>query len=239
MPWTVLQLAQRMGRILRPWSVPRDVVIYNFVPSTMGHARIHHARNWEHRLQERSRQHRSLAQIPVMVHKDSKKREPDQQVEEMETLGREMYLAADESADFNLDQVMEFLQTVDELSTSTFYNDLATISNREEISKLPAGIRSATTKPGRKRLFLLLRRGRNHVDTVLADFQGRPLDESRRREDIMRAIRCLPDTPKAPFETYPGDDEFDGWMERTRNQWARQNGVDAAKLQIICALALV
>ena len=61
LPWTVLQLAQRMGRVLRPWGAPRDVIIYNFVPSTMDHERIRHARNWEHRLQERSRQHRSLA----------------------------------------------------------------------------------------------------------------------------------------------------------------------------------
>lgn len=45
LPWTVLQLAQRMGRVLRPWSVPRDVIIYNFVPSTMDHERIRHARN--------------------------------------------------------------------------------------------------------------------------------------------------------------------------------------------------
>jgi superfamily II DNA or RNA helicase len=238
LPWTVLQLAQRMGRILRPWETPRDIFIYNFVPSTMGHERIYHARNWEQRLQERSRQHRSLAQIPVMVHSFSKSNNLEQQFE-METLGREMYLAEDESADLDLDQVMDFLQRVDDLTTSTFYNDLATIQNRDEIQKLPAGIRSAMKKSGSKRLFLLLRRGRNVVDTVIADYQGKPLDSSWRRDEVLRIIRCSPKTPKAPFDCYPDDDEFDSWIERARNGWAEQNGIEPQKYQVICALALI
>jgi superfamily II DNA or RNA helicase len=238
LPWTVLQLAQRMGRILRPWNVPRDVIIYNFLPSTMDHERIRHARNWQSRLQERNRQHRSLAQIPVLVHRESQKANQEQAFE-METLGREMWLAREDTADLDLNQVMEFLQSVDEITTSTFYNDLATVNNRDEILGLPAGIRSAMSMPGHKRLFLLLRRGRNRIDTVLANAQGRPLDESRRRDDVMRIIRCLPNTPKAPFDAFPSDDEFDAWIERSRNQWAHQNGLDSGKLKLICALALM
>ncbi|CAG0988979.1 hypothetical protein ANAEL_02182 [Anaerolineales bacterium] len=238
LPWTVLQLAQRMGRVLRPWSAPRDVVIYNFVPSTMDHERIRHARNWEHRLQERSRQHRSLAQIPVMVHKESQQGGMTQEIE-MEKLGREMFLATDASADLDLEQVMEFLHTVEDLTTSTFYNDLAIIPNQNEILKLPAGIRSAMNKPGRKRLFLLLRRGRNRIDTVIADVHGKPMDESNRRDDVMRIIRCLPETAKATFESYPNEDEFDLWIERTRQHWADQNGLDPGKFQVICAMAIV
>ena len=238
LPWTVLQLAQRMGRILRPWHVPRDVVIYNFVPSTMNDARIKHARNWERRLQERNRQHRSLAQIPVMVYKESRKSNMAQELE-MEQLGREMYLAGEEYADLDLQQVMEFLQVVDDLTTSTFYNDLAMILDRKEILNLPTGIRSALVKPGRKRLFLLLRSGRSRMDTVLADSKGRPLDESWRRDDVMRAIRCLADTPKAPADIYPKPDDFDGWIEATRHQWAARQGLDPASLQVVCALALM
>lgn len=89
------------------------------------------------------------------------------------------------------------------------------------------------------RFFLLLRRGRTHVHTVLADVRGRPLEEGQRRDDVMRIIRCFPDTPKASFETYPNENDFDIWIERTRHQWAAQNGLDPAKLQVICALALV
>jgi superfamily II DNA/RNA helicase len=238
LPWTVLQLAQRMGRVLRPWSVPRDVIIYNFVPSTMDHERIRHARNWERRLQERSRQHRSLAQIPVMVHKESQQNNMTQELE-MEKLGREMYLAEEDIADLDLEQVMEFIQSVEDLTTSTFYNDLAMIQNQNEILELPAGIRSAVNKPGRKRLFLLLKRGRNHVDTVLADAYGRPLDESHRRDDVMRAIRCQPDTPRASFASYPNEDDFDLWIEQARRFWAEKNGLDPAKFQVVCALAII
>ncbi len=238
LPWTVLQLAQRMGRVLRPWGDPRDVIIYNFVLSTMNHKRIRHARNWEHRLQERSRQHRSLAQIPVMVNRESQQSGMTRGLE-MEKLGREMYLASDDRADLDLEQVMEFLQRVEDLTTSTFYNDLAIISNQNEILKLPAGIRSAMNKSGRKRLFLLLRRGRNRIDTIIADAHGNPLEESNRRDDVMRIIRCLPETAKSSFESYPQEDEFDIWLERAHRYWAEQNGLEQAKLQVICVLDLV
>jgi superfamily II DNA or RNA helicase len=238
LPWTVLQLAQRMGRILRPWRVPRDVTVYNFVPSTMDHAGIRHARNWKDRLHERSRQHRSLAQIPVMVYEESRKANWNREYE-MEKLGREMYLAGEDYTDMDLQEVLEFLQTTDDLTTSTFYNDLALIENREEILSLPPGIRSAMKASGKKRLFLLLKRGRNHIDTVLADNHGVPLAESWRREDIMRAIRCLPETPKASFDLYPNDDEFDAWIENTREKWAKQMNIQPYQMKVLCALALV
>lgn len=238
LPWTVLQLAQRMGRILRPWHTPRNVTIYNFVPSTMDHPRIRHARNWVRRLQERNRQHRSLAQIPVMVHTESKRNKMAQELE-MEHLGREMYLAGEEYADMDLQEVMDFLQSVDDLTTSTFYNDLATIVNRDEVLNLPPGIRSALVRTGGKRLFLLLRSGRSHLAAVLTDGKGKPLDESLRRDDVMRVIRCFPETHKAPMELYPTPDDFDTWIEAARTRWAELHGIDPMKLQVVCALALV
>ncbi len=90
---------------------------------------------------------------------------------------------------------------------------------------------------GPKRLFLLLRRGR-HLDTVIADWRGNPLPESFRRDEVMRLIRCLPETPKAPFDRYPEDDEFDAWIERAREGWAKQWNISPSRLQIVCALAL-
>jgi hypothetical protein len=171
-----------------------------------------------------------------MVHRESSQLTQEM---EMEKLGREMFLAKDTSADLDLDQVMDFIQKVEDLTTSTFYNDLATIPNQDEILRHPAGIRSAMKKPGRKRLFLLLKRGRNHVDTILADVHGYPLDEARSRDSVMREIRCFPETPKATFETYPGEDDFDSWIEKTRRHWADKNDLDPGKLQVICALALV
>ncbi|MDW8277516.1 MAG: helicase-related protein [Anaerolineales bacterium] len=237
LPWTVLQLAQRMGRILRPWKQPRDITIYNFVPSTMGNERIRHARNWQERLKKRSHEHRSLAQIPVMVY-DESKREGLAREYEMEKLGRELYLAKETRADLNLDEVMQFVNQVDELSTSTFYKDLAEIRNPDEIRRLPAGIRSAIQKAGPKRLFLLLKQGRN-LYTVIADWQGNPLPESYRRDEVMRLIRCLPETQKAPFGDYPDDEKFDLWIERTRLKWADKLGMPPQRFQVICALGLV
>lgn len=241
LPWTVLQLAQRMGRILRPWKEPRDITIYNFVPSTMDSERIRHARNWQERLKKRSNEHRSLAQIPVMVYDESKRQGltgENARVYEMEKLGRELYLAKETSAELNLDEVMQFVNQVDELNTSTFYKDLAQIRNPDQIRRMPAGIRSVMKKTGQKRLFLLLRHGRN-LHTVIADWQGNYLPESYRRDEVMRLIRCLPETPKAPFEDYPDDDKFDSWIENTRKKWADKMNVDSERLQIVCALGLV
>jgi len=204
----------------------------------MGHERIRHARNWEKRLQERNREHRSLAQIPVMIYRENRGSEESQKWE-MEKLGREMYLCGDEYADMDLQQVMEFIESIDDLTTSTFYNDLAVISNRDQVRGLPAGIRSAMVKPGSKRLFVLLRSGRSRLDTVVADSQGRPLDEFRHRDDIMRAIRCFEQTPKAPPEVYPTPDDFDAWIENTRRNWAAQRDLDPNELQVVCALALI
>lgn len=238
LPWTVLELAQRMGRILRPWREPRDIFIYNFVPSTMENEQIYHAHRWKERLGERSREHASLAQIPVLIY-DESRRERWEREFEMIALGRELYMARETEADLNLDEVLEFVSQTDELQTSTFYKDLIEIRNRAEIRSLPLGIRSAVKTGGPKRLFLLLRRQR-HLDTVIADYRGNPLmQQSYRRDEVMRLIRCLPDTPKAPPDRYPEDDEFDAWIERARERWAEQHHISPSRLQIVCALALV
>lgn len=127
---------------------------------------------------------------------------------------------------------------MDELSTSTFYKDLAEIRNSDEIRRLPFGIRGAIKQPGAKRLFLLLKEGRR-LHTVIADWQGNPLSESFHRDEVMRLIRCSPETPKAPFDDYPDDDKFDGWIERSRRKWAERLRIPAQSLQIVCALGLV
>ncbi len=238
LPWTVLELAQRMGRILRPWREPRDIFIYNLVPSTMENQEISHALRWKERLGERSREHSSLAQIPVLIY-DESQREKWEREFEMIALGRELYLARETEADLNLDEVIDFVSRTDELRTSTFYKDLIEIRDKAEIRSLPLGIRSAMESPRRKRLLFLLLRRQRHLDTVIADWRGEPLPESFRRDEVMRLIRCLPDTPKAPFDRYPDDDEFDAWIERARKRWAEQHSISPSRLQIVCTLALV
>lgn len=235
LPWTVLQLAQRMGRLLRPWDTPREVYIYNFVPSTMDHPKLRHARRWQSRLQERSEQHRSFAQIPVLIRQESGAQA--EQGYQMEKLARELYIRDDENLD--LDEVLEFIHNADSLNTSTFYKDLANIANQAEITRLPAGIRSARVSNGKKRLFVLFRQGSRQVHAGLFDASGKLVKEGDRREVAMQAIRCDVNEPKAPAMLYPEDDVFDEWIERARIHWAEMQGIAPNRLQIICAMALL
>lgn len=59
-------------------------------------------------------------------------------------------------------------------------------------------------------------RHRRSLYTVIADRQGNPQPESYCRDQVLRLIRCLPETPKASFDDYPDDDKFDLYFERNR-----------------------
>ncbi len=71
LPWTVLVLAQRMGRILRPWKEPREIYVYNLIPSTMENGKISHALRWKDRLAQRGKEYATFAERPVVVEKGS------------------------------------------------------------------------------------------------------------------------------------------------------------------------
>jgi len=155
---------------------------------------------------------------------------------EMEQLASELYTQPETS--LNLDEVLDFIQNADALTTSTFYKDLANISNPNEIEKLPYGIRSARQTNGKKRLFVLFRCGRQ-VQAGVFGADGRLFKDGDRREEALKAIRCDVDEPKAPVECYPEDDEYDAWIEKARQTWARLQDVPAQRLQIVCAMALL
>ena len=209
LPWTVLKLAQRMGRILRPWRTPRDVLIFNFIPSTMDNARLCNARRWRSRLHERSELHRTFAQIPVLIRQES--REKNEEGYEMEQLASEQYVQTETSLD--LDEVLDFIQNADALTTGIFYKDLANIPNPAEVIRLPAGIRSARLSNGKKRLFVLFRQGSRQFHAGLFDAHGKLAKDGDRREVAMQAIRCEINEPKAPARHYPEDDAFDTWID--------------------------
>ena len=233
LPWTVLNLAQRMGRILRPWSTPREVLIYNFIPSTMEHPDLRNARNWKTRLHDRSEQHRSFSQIPIMQQKDK----DDDQGYAMEQLASELYVNEEMSLD--LDEVLKFIEKHESLTTSTFYKDLVNIHNTEEIKNLPNGIRSARFVNGSKRLFILFCDDRKNFHAGLFDGDGRLVRYGDRRETAMKAIRCTEDEEMVPANHYPLPDEFDDWIENARQCWAKIQEIQPQKLQIICAMALI
>lgn len=236
LPWTVLVLAQRMGRVLRPWKEPREITIYNFIPSTMNDTRIHMAMNWQRRLLERNRQHQSFADIPVMLERNQQVGEDGL---EMTALARQLQ-AYDQDVSLDLDQTMQFIESAEKLKTSSFLDDLAMLSvdDRSRVAQLPPGFRSARLVQGRPRLFVLFRLRRRYF-AVVFDEQVRVILDSMQRDKIMAAIRCGRDEPVAPPSHYPDDDDFDQWLDRARANWAKSHGAPVGEISIICSMALV
>jgi hypothetical protein len=146
----------------------------------------------------------------------------------MEQLASELYVQRE--TDLDLDEVLDFIQNADALTTSTFYKDLANIPNPLEITHLPAGIRSARLTNGKKRLFVLFRYGARQYQAGLFDDKGKLAKDGDHREMAMRAIRCEVDEPKAPARLYPDDDAFDRWIERARQSWAEVQSIPFHKL---------
>ncbi|MDX2138849.1 MAG: DEAD/DEAH box helicase family protein [Chloroflexota bacterium] len=230
LPWTVLMLAQRMGRVLRPWSEPREITIYNFVPAAMLNPDIQIAMNWHQRLMQRSEQHRALADIPVMQTNGN-----DDEGYAMAELARALHKDPETSLD--LDDVLQFIERAD-IGTSSFFTDLLQIDTqlRKDVMKLHAGFRSAMTAAGKPRLFLLFT-CRKRVHAVLFDQKGDILLDSEQRDRIMQQLRCTPQTPLS--ELLPPDDRYDTWMEQARERWCHQHSVLEDEMHIICAIALM
>lgn len=236
LPWTVLILAQRMGRVLRPWREPREITIYNFVPSTMNNSRIHMAMNWHRRLIERNRQYQSFADIPVMLEHNQQIRDDGL---EMMALARQLQMFG-QDINLDLDETMNFIKSAEKLQTSSFINDLAMLSieDRARVAQLPPGFRSARLVKGKTRLFMLLQHRRRHF-AVLFDEHGRIVMDSVQRDKIMDEIRCHRNEPIAPVSQYPDDDTFDQWLDTARENWARNRQSSANEINIICAIALI
>ena len=228
LPWTVLVLAQRMGRVLRPWHEPREIVIYNFVPHAMLDSRLQIAMRWYDRLHERSTQHRALADIPVMS-------TVDQEGYEMAALAQHLYKEGEATLD--LDEVLTFIEKSEQFGTSDFYTDLLQINPQERdiITALPPGFRSALRSKGVPQLFLLIRH-RRRSSVLMFDRTGKILLDAEQRDHIISRIRCAPSTPISM--EMPEDDQFDAWIERSRQSWCAAHNFVEDEVQIVCALAL-
>jgi superfamily II DNA/RNA helicase len=233
LPWTVLQLAQRMGRILRPWHEPREITIYNFMPTTMQDERVTMALAWEKRLEHRGDQFRSFAEIPVLLRKEELQKEW-----EMIELAHELQTYGEVALD--LQQIMDFIEHAEHLQTTSFYDDLAQIPQDKaiELKALPPGIKTAKVKKGEKRLFILLKYNRKFFP-VMFDKKGNILSAGH-PDKIMEEIRSSRNEVRAPFKLYPDDSEFDSWIENSKQNWAfEESVVDTNNVQIICVMALV
>jgi superfamily II DNA or RNA helicase/HKD family nuclease len=228
LPWTVLELAQRMGRILRPWYEPREIYVYTLIPSTMENQQVSLATNWKERLNKKNTEVESFSDIPFMVEQGGKF--------EMENLANSMSKIG--SVDLNLNEVLEFLEKSSEIKSTSFIDDLALLDEDvvRELRRLPPCIRSFKKKAGikEKMLYLLFKYNTRYFP-ILFDKSGEIILHSIRMDDIMDRIRSLPDEEPVYSEIA----ELDTWIEICRNRYAAGRDIMPDELQISCMMVLV
>ncbi|MBP7583003.1 MAG: DEAD/DEAH box helicase, partial [Spirochaetes bacterium] len=228
LPWTVLVLAQRMGRILRPWHVPREIHVFNLMPSTMDRDDIHHALNWKERLDRRGREFTSFAEIPVVVDKGTEF--------EMAQLSRSINILGD--VDLDLDEVFSFIERADNLKTSGFIDDLAALDpeTKSLVESLPPGFKSLKRTRGDKRMYLLFQ-FKDRAYPALFDTEARILLDSEMMDQIMMIIRSAPEEESVLGDIDPS--AMDLLLERCRNTWAARRRIRPDEAAILCWMMLM
>ncbi len=230
LPWTVLVLAQRMGRILRPWHEPREIVVYNLIPSTMKNEKLHHALHWNQRLLTRNEELHSFSDIPVIV-KQNEKFEMIALAGSMTTLG---------DSDLDLNQVLNFIEKADNLQSSAFIDDLAKIDNDQiaEIMDLPDGIKSYKMANVKSQLLYLLLKYRERYYPVIFNRKGEIVLDSEKMDEIMNIIRSDEKEEACTPKILPED--LDLWVAHSLDAWAVSRKVfNQVDLHIVCMMVLV
>lgn len=229
LPWTVLVLAQRMGRIMRPWRTPRDIHIFNLIPSTMTNPDIAHALNWNRRLHQRNREFSSFADIPVMVEKSDEF--------EMVDLARSMGALGD--IDLELDDVYRFIENADNLKTSNFLDDLALLGEGDarHFNSLPDGVKSFKKSTLAYNALYLLIRFKNGHYPVLFDEDADIIMGHERIDDIMNLVRS-PASEEHAMDNFDLE-ELDRWYNRAISGWALKNGIEIDAFSVRCVMVLL
>jgi superfamily II DNA or RNA helicase len=226
LPWTVLILAQRMGRILRPWHTSRDIYIYTLIPSTMSHPGINHAMNWHNRLRKRNEDFSSFAEIPVIVEKS----------EEYEMFDLAKSLEHFEEVDMDFDEAYRFIENSDSLKTSSYIDDLASLPEheRKRLMRLPHGMRSIKYKSGSNASLYLLIRYKNHYYPALFNKDGEMITDNDRIDDIMRLVRSKPEEQCAPVTL--SVEQSDTLIQKSVQNWVLKKQVESVDVSIRCLL---
>ncbi|RME93283.1 MAG: hypothetical protein D6767_01310 [Candidatus Hydrogenedentota bacterium] len=230
LPWTVLILAQRMGRILRPWHSPRSVWIYNLIPSTMSNSKIQMGMHWKNRLHGRSRDLTHFAEIPVFC-------ESRQEDLSMAELARN--LATFKEENLSTEEAIEFVSSAEGLQTSPFLHDLSFISKEEatRLTALPLGIRSARNKPNfiREKMLYVLFQVNGFPMPALFNEEGNLISEQR--DEVFSTIRCAKEEPLLNYSPFWEKNEYDEWLLKAREHWQLQKNLSEPE-KIICSMAL-
>jgi hypothetical protein len=229
LPWTVLILAQRMGRILRPWSTPRDIHIFNLMPSTMENPGIAHAFRWNNRLVQRNEDFRSFAEIPVLVEKGS----------EFEMVRLAQSINSFNGEDLEIDEVYQFIENAEKIQTSSFIDDLAALTEEgaRSLRKLPMGIRSyKMSSIGTSALYILIR-FKNSLYPAIFNESGNILYDSHQMDEIMHIIRSTEEETAAV--DYYSPEKLDHWQRIACQRWGSSKGIHPDEISIYCMMVLV
>jgi superfamily II DNA or RNA helicase len=227
LPWSILQLAQRMGRLMRPWHEPRELLIFNFLPDTMFDSELRHGENWLRRLEKRNKEHQSFANLPVIFPAGN---------DAVNLASLSNALQHFESADLDLDEAMSFIGKATQVETSSVLDDLAQLSpaEHERIRRIRTGFRSrvsrSTDDPA---LFLLISR-RSSIFPALfkedASFYLPPQEVSRSLEVLRRRrYDAILDTNLDPLL-------LEKLQEKCLETWLREFEETREKVRIVCAL---
>ncbi|GAB4424284.1 MAG: hypothetical protein OHK0011_04790 [Turneriella sp.] len=230
LPWSVLQLAQRMGRLMRPWHEPRELLIYNFLPDTMFDPRLPHGEQWRMRLDKRNREQASFANLPVILPKGD---------EAINLFALGSALKDMESADLELNEAIGFIEAANQIQTSTVLDDLAGFAADfcEKILRLRAGFRSRVTGLKTEAALVLLLRRRAAVFPAVfrenAEFVFQP-------QDLTRPLELLRTASARPVYGQDFDPvAMDRLESRCLDTWLKAFNAERADVRIICALHIL
>jgi len=232
LPWTVLSLAQRMGRILRPWKNPRVIYVYTMIPSTMSNNSIVHALNWKHRLDNQNSEMSSFLELPTMVGSDGK-----DGVVELVSLAKSMQALGDQKLD--LDEVLNFIKNTEKIESNSFVSDLASIAEveRYRIKRLPPSIKAVlkTRKISETALYVLIRYKNRYFPSVF-NKDGTQIMDHFRTDDIMTLIHCSRDYEESssPYNI----EDIDEWIKVSLDLWARKYSFEASEVHSDCSMVL-
>jgi len=227
LPWSILQLAQRMGRLMRPWHEPRELLIFNFLPDTMFDADLKHGETWLKRLDKRNKEHQSFANLPVIFPSGN-------EAVNLEALSTA--LQHFESADLDLDEAMSFIGHATQVETSSVLDDLAQMSPAEHdrIRRIRSGFRSRVARLSDEPALFLLISLRSSIFPALFKSDGSfylPPHEVSRPLEILRSKRNVP-IMDVDFDPVFLED----FQEKCLQTWLKEFRESREKVRITCAL---
>ncbi|MCB1202555.1 MAG: hypothetical protein KDK41_18075, partial [Leptospiraceae bacterium] len=239
LPWTILNLAQRMGRILRPWHKPRKIQIWNFIPDTMFSENFPHAVSWAERLNSRNKAQQSFTRLPAFGSNDK---------EEIQLYTIADTFAQNSDVEINLDDTLQFIQSTEGIQTSSAIDDLGRISEEEarEIRSLKSGFRAVITAQDlginedlRFPLLYLLIRRKSRVFAGLFSRDCELLIPFDHQLEILNNIRLQQRQEKMYNLQEAELIEYDKLLTGSLKEFAQLLKCNEDDLKIICSMKIV